>query len=311
MRLSGRAHDFTPRAALELAAPHTWPAAVCPVLLGTALAAARGCTVNGWRAFLALVTAVLLQSAVNTLNDRRDFVSGLDSAENCTDSTDAALIYSGAGPRAALAWALALLLAAAVCGGALVWQCGAAMLAYGAAGAAAIGMYVLPRVSASELPAGESLSGLAMGGALTCAAFHAQTDRFEPELLYLCAPCVVTVGCIMLANNCSDIEKDRAGGRRTLPVCIGRRRAQLLLRGALIFAAVYVAAVTLACFPAGAAALPVMAASFILDGRIRGLYRLPIDPEHRKDSMAAAVGAHSRIICCYAAAALLSALGNG
>lgn len=299
---------FTPRAALELAAPHTWPAAVCPVLLGTALAAARDRTINGWRAFFVLLTAVLLQSAVNTLNDRRDFVSGLDSAENCADSWDAAMVYAGATPRAALAWALALLLCAAVCGGVLVRQCGAAMLLYGGIGAAAIGLYVLPRVSASELPLGELLSGLAMGGALTCAAFHAQAERFDLELLYQCAPCVVTVGCIMLANNASDIEKDRAGGRRTLPVCMGRERAQLLLRTALILAGAGAAAVTLLCFPAGAAALPVMAASLALDGRIRRLYRFPIDPASRKNSMAAVLGAHSRIICCYTAAALLSAL---
>lgn len=258
-----------------------------------------------------MLTAVLLQSAVNTLNDRRDFISGLDSAENCADSTDAALIYSGAGPHAALVWALGLLLCATVCGGVLVWRCGAVMLLYGAVGAAAIGLYVLPRVSASELPMGELLSGLAMGGVLSCAAFHAQAERFDPELLYLCAPCVVTVGCIMLANNTSDIEKDRDGGRRTLPVCIGREASQRLLRGALIFAALYVAAVTLVRFSAGAAALPVMTASLMLDGRVRRLYRFPVDPMHRKNSMAAALGAHSRIICCYTAAALLSALDAG
>lgn len=308
MEKSGKMSRFTPRAAIELAAPHTWPAAVCPVLLGTALAAARGCTVNGWRALFVLLTAVLLQSAVNTLNDRRDFVSGLDSAENCADSSDAALIYSGVTPRAALAWALALLLGAAVCGAALVRQCGAEMLLYGAAGAAAIGLYVLPRVSASELPLGELLSGLAMGLALPCAAFHAQAGAFSPELLFLCAPCVVTVGCIMLANNVSDIEKDAAGGRRTLPVLLGRGAAQALLRGAIALAALGAAGITLLRFSPGAAALPVMAASLALDGRIRRLYRLPVSAENRKNSMAAALGAHSRIICCYTAALILSAL---
>ena len=309
MRSYNSGHGLTPRVAIELAAPHTWPAAVCPVLLGTALAAARDCAVNGWRAFLVLMTAVLLQSAVNTLNDRRDFVSGLDRVENCTDSSDAALVYSGASPREALVWALILLLGAAVCGGVLVWRCGAAMLLYGGVGAAAIGLYVLPSVSASDVPLGEVLSGVTMGGVLACAAFRAQTGYFTAELLYLCAPCVVTVGCTMLANNTSDIEKDREGGRRTLPVCIGRHRAQILLRVSIIAAACGTVAITLVCAPTGAAAMAVMAASLAVNGRIRQLYSLPVGPEHRKNSMEAVLEAHSRIILCYIAAALLTALG--
>lgn len=310
MKHSGEIHGFTLRAAVELSAPHTWPAAVYPVLLGTALAAAQDCTVNGRRAFLVLLTAVLLQSAVNTLNDRRDFISGLDSEENCGDEADAAMVYTEVTERAALVWGMLLLLGAAVCGGVLVRQCGTEMLLYGGVAAAAIGLYVLPRLSASDLPLGEALSGSAMGGALTCAAFRAQSGYFTAELLYLCIPCVVTVGCIMLANNTSDIEKDREGGRRTLPVCIGRRGAQILLRGAIVAAAFGTAAITLARFPEGAAALPVMAASLMLDGRIRRLYCLPVDPEHRKNSMAAVLGAHSRIICCYTASVLLAALGS-
>ena len=82
-------------AAVQLAAPHTWPAAILPVILGTAVACAGGAKLNVLCFAAVFIVAVLLQSAVNTLNDYADFVSGLDSADNCPDTSDAALIYQG------------------------------------------------------------------------------------------------------------------------------------------------------------------------------------------------------------------------
>lgn len=299
---------FRLRAVLELAAPHTWPAAVLPVLLGAALACADGAEMRSWPLFFVLAVAVLLQSAINTLNDYRDFVSGLDNSDNCTDPTDAALIYAGITPGSALALGIAFLLGAAVFGALLIGQCGFAMLWYGALALAAILLYILPRVSLSDRPFGELLSGISMGGVLTCAACHAVSGSFSWRAVFLCLPAVITIGCIMLVNNTSDIEKDTAGGRRTLSVCLGRSRAELLLRCAIPAAALFVILVTCILFPAGIASLPVGAAGLLTNRGVRGLFLGSVTPERRRENMTAILSVHKWITGCYTAAVLLSVL---
>ena len=296
------------RAVPELAAPHTWPAAVLPVLLGTSLAYAAGAEMGPWIVFCVLAAAVLLQSAINTLNDFRDFVSGLDSRANCTDPHDAALIYAGASPGGALALGLLFLLGAAFFGAMLIWQCGAAMLWYGVLALAAIALYVIPGVSLADRPFGELLSGAAMGGVLTAAAYHASAGEFSWRLICLCLPAVITVGCIMLVNNTSDIEKDVSGGRRTLPVCLGRKRAELLLRCAVSAAAAGAVLFTGFFYPAGIVSLCVGAVGLLTNRGVRGLFSHSVTPARRKENMTAVLTAHKWIIGCYAAAVLLSAL---
>ena len=57
---------------VQLAAPHTWPAAIIPALIGTCLAAAFGFSVSATLAMVLLAIVVLMQSAVNTINDYYD-----------------------------------------------------------------------------------------------------------------------------------------------------------------------------------------------------------------------------------------------
>lgn len=294
------------RAAVELAAPHTYPAAVTPVVLGTLWAWLNGATPRPGEALGVLAAALLLQSAVNTLNDYADFVSGLDTAASCADETDAALVYRGVSPRFALALGLAFLLAAACVGALLVRRCGAALLLYAGAGLAAILLYVLPGVSLAALPLGETLSGAAMGCVLTLAAAAAQGAPICPAALLWTAPAVLTVGGIMLTNNGCDIEKDAAAGRRTLPVCLGREKTARLLRLTELAAAALAAAdaaIFCAGWPAVAAAL---AAGMALRSPIRSLLAAGPEPSRRSERMRGAVQAHAWITGCQAAGAALA-----
>ena len=294
------------RAAVQLAGVHTYPAAVLPVFLGAGAAFTLGHGISPPALGLTLVTAVCLQSAVNTLNDRRDFVSGLDTAESCTDPTDAALVYEGATPGGALRLALAFLLCAAVCGGALVFRCGARLLLYGAAGLLAILLYVLPKLSFSELPLGEALSGLAMGGVLTCASFRIQAGAPAGTAALLSLPAVVSIGCIMLGNNVSDIEKDAPAGRRTLAVLLGRRRAQALLRGLLVLSAAGALALAAGLFPKCAAIAALIIPAALLDRDIRALFTDALTPAHRTRTMAGVLAFNKKCIGVYAVSLFLA-----
>ena len=93
---------LTPKAVLELAAPHTWPAAVFPVLLGSLLALVMTGKFHLGLFYSTLGVCVLLQCGVNTLNDYADFIKGTDTVENSHDPTDAALVYHGFHPKKAL-----------------------------------------------------------------------------------------------------------------------------------------------------------------------------------------------------------------
>ena len=297
---------LSPRAAVQLAGIHTYPAAVLPVFIGAGAAFALGHGISPPALLLTLVTAVCLQSAVNTLNDRRDFVSGLDTAENCADPTDAAFIYEEASSEGALRLSLGFLLCAAVCGGLLVWKCGAELLFYGAAGLLAITLYVLPKLSFSELPLGEALSGLAMGGVLTCASFRVQTGTLTVTAALLSLPAVISIVCIMLANNASDIEKDAHAGRRTLAVLLGRRRAQALLRGLLVLSAAGALGLAAGLFPKSAAIAALIVPAVLLDRDIRSLFSACLAPARRGKTMAGVLSFNKKCLGIYALALFLA-----
>lgn len=298
------------KAAVQLAAPHTWPASILPVLLGSALGCAGSGVLDAAGFFLTLCVAVLLQSAVNSLNDYADFVSGLDTQENCPDATDAALVYECSSPKAALYLGLLFLFGAAVFGAALVAHCSAAMLIYGAVALAAILIYTVPFLGFSKLPLGELLSGGTMGGVLTIAAFHVQTGLFREDMLYLCLPMLIMIGCIMLVNNTADIEKDSEGGRRTLPVCVGRKNAQLILRAAILLSLVMVGIFVCFFYTGGVLVLPVLALSILIDPFICRLFSGSIDQAHRPESMRGVLEAHVRINLLYAFAVFIHILSK-
>jgi len=296
------------KAVVQLAAPHTWPSSIIPVCLGTALSCANSVPIDPAVLLFTLCTAVLLQSAVNTLNDYVDFVSGLDTEENCPDDTDAALVYECSSPKAALALGMLFLLLAAVFGAALIANCGTAMIVYGAVALGAIVLYTVPVFSFGRLPLGELLSGGVMGGVLTCAAYHAQAGNFSPSLVYLCLPMVIMIGCIMLVNNTSDIEKDIVGGRRTLPVCVGRKASQIILKTAVIASVLCSAVFVCVYYPSGTLLLPVMIIALVIDPFVNGLFTKPISPERRPASMRGVLSAYVRINGVYTIAVLVHAL---
>ena len=78
---SNRYTPLTVRMAVNLAAPHTWPAAIMPTLVAFSAAAVTG-PVSVTMALALLVIVVLMQSAVNTFNDYYDYVKGSDSEED-------------------------------------------------------------------------------------------------------------------------------------------------------------------------------------------------------------------------------------
>jgi 1,4-dihydroxy-2-naphthoate polyprenyltransferase len=219
------------------ARPRTLGAAVCPVLVGTAAAAAFG-PVVWWRLGAALVVALALQVAVNYANDYSDGIRGTDDPARVGPTRLVAAGLASPG-RVRLAAVLAFAVAA-LAGLALAVAVDLRLLLVGAAAIVAAVLY-----TGGPRPYGYSgfgeLSVLAFFGVVaTCGSAYVQLGRVPGLALAASVPVGLLAVEILLANNIRDLAGDERAGKRTLAVRLGAARSRLLygMLMAVVFAAV-------------------------------------------------------------------------
>ncbi len=243
--------------AFDLAAPHTWPAALMPLLVAVGLAHVQG-AVSFTLTLDMLVIVVLMQSSVNTFNDYFDFKKGTDDASAFVDEDDAVLVYNNVNPRVALRLGIAYLALAFLLGVYPVMVAGPAPLVIAAIAAAFVVLYSGGKTPISYLPLGELISGFVMGGLIPLAAFCVLTGKLDFLALAWAIPEIIGVGLIMLTNNISDIERDVEAGRKTLPVLLGRPHARCLYKALVVLWLCSICIIVAICFSASWIMLPFM-----------------------------------------------------
>lgn len=286
--------------ALQIAAPHTWPAAILPALIAMACAAANGYTVSAVMALVLLAICILMQAAVNTFNDYYDYVKGSDSAEDNVDPTDAVLVYNNVNPRSALMLAVGFLVVAFALGAYVIWQAGWIPLVIGIVGAIVVVLYSAGKTPISYLPIGELMSGFVMGGLIPLACYQALTKCFDPLMLVWALPTIIGVGLIMLTNNTCDVEKDIESGRKTLPVLLGRSRARALYHALVWIWIALIVVNVLIWFSGGWPVLVFMLAASI--PLLKALLSNPLAPPARIGAMAQICSVNIALGAFYAAA---------
>lgn len=221
---------------VEAARPRTLPAALAPVVVGTAAAARGVAHLDLARAGLALVVAVSLQVAVNYANDYFDGVRGID--------TEARV-----GPRRAVAAGLvtpsamrtAVVIALLVAGSAgltLAALAGWELLLVGVAAIlATLGYSGGPKPYASAA-LGEVMVFVFFGVVATAGSAYVQDERLTLLPLLASLPMGAFAVALLVVNNLRDIPTDRAAGKRTLAVILGEGRTRatfgLLIAGAYL-----------------------------------------------------------------------------
>ncbi|HKE97992.1 MAG TPA: 1,4-dihydroxy-2-naphthoate polyprenyltransferase [Actinomycetes bacterium] len=207
------------------ARPRTLGAAVSPVLVGTAVAAAEGPTV-WWRAAAALVVAVALQVGVNYANDYSDGLRGTDTPARLGP---ARLTASGLVPpgRVRLAAALAFALAAAA-GLALAVAVDLRLVVVGAVAIAAAVLYTGGPRPYGYAGYGELAVLVFFGVVATCGSAYVQLGRVPAAAVVASVPVGLLAVAILLANNIRDVDGDRAAGKATLAVRLGRPASRRL-----------------------------------------------------------------------------------
>jgi 1,4-dihydroxy-2-naphthoate polyprenyltransferase len=225
----------------RLARPFSLTASAVPVFLGTALALVEGAF--AWGPFLAMLFgSLLIQAATNMFNEFYDERRGLDVAGAV--GIAGTIVGGRMHARAVLMGALFCYTVALFLGIYLVVVGGWSILVLGCL--CALGGYLYsagPRPIAYT-PASEVAVFLFMGILIVVIAFAVQDPGSFPLRIPLAAlPIGGPVAAILLANNIRDMGSDRRGGRRTLPIVLGREVGVLIYRALLLEA--YAAAAAL------------------------------------------------------------------
>ena len=225
-----------------LARPFSLTAAAIPVFFGTTLALSDGAF--AWGPFLAMLFAsLLIQAATNMFNEFYDEQRGLDTAE--TVGIAGSIVQGRMHARAVLAGALLCYTVAAVLGFYLVFVGGWKILALGLLSALGGYLYSAGPKPIAYTAASEAAVFLFMGVLIVVIAYAVQTSELPLRVLLAALPIGGPVAAILLANNIRDMESDRRGGRRTLPIRLGRGGGVLVYRLLLLEAYVSVAALIL------------------------------------------------------------------
>ena len=202
----------------------TLSAAIVPVLVGSAAAADSGHFLL--LPFLAALTAALLiQIGTNLANDYFDFRKGADNADRRGPLrvSQSGIIAPDTVRRAGmLAFGLSALL-----GVYLVAVGGWPILAIGILSIAAGVLYTGGPWPLGYNGLGDLLAFTFFGLIAVVGTFYLHTGQFEPSAAVVAVPVGLLVTAILVVNNLRDIESDRAAGKRTLAVLIGREATQI------------------------------------------------------------------------------------
>jgi 1,4-dihydroxy-2-naphthoate polyprenyltransferase len=209
---------------LMAARPRTLPAAIAPVLVGSA--AAYGDDFR-WLAFAAaLIGSVFIQIGTNLANDYSDAVRGADTADRLGPVR---VMSSGlvAPRRVLVATWIAFAVAVAV-GAYLTAVAGPLILAVGIASIAAGVLYTGGPRPYGYAGLGELFVFLFFGLVAVNGSYYVQLEELDWLPFAVSIPVGFLATAILVVNNVRDIDTDRRAGKRTLAVRIGRERARRL-----------------------------------------------------------------------------------
>lgn len=205
----------------------TLPAAVVPVLVGTA--AARG--VDGplvlWRALAAAVVALALQVATNFANDYSDGVRGTDDPGARVGPVR--LVGWGIKPpRAVKRAAMASFAVAGVAGFALAVAVGWELVLVGAASMLAGWFYTGGPKPYGYLGLGEVFVFVFFGVVATVGSTYVQVEQVTGLSMLASVPVGLLATALLVTNNLRDIPGDTVAGKQTLAVRLGDARTRQL-----------------------------------------------------------------------------------
>jgi 1,4-dihydroxy-2-naphthoate polyprenyltransferase len=217
------------------ARPRTLPAAIAPVLVGTAAAIEKAGELPRVGAFIAaLIGSIFIQIGTNLANDYSDAKRGADTVDRLgpVRVTAAGLVA----PRSVLIATWLAFGIAVVAGIYLATVAGWVIIAVGVVSIAAGILYTGGPWPYGYAGLGELFVFLFFGLVAVNGSYYVQLERLDwlPFGLSVAVGCLATA--ILVVNNVRDIETDRRAGKRTLAVRLGRHGARQLYVGLVVSA---------------------------------------------------------------------------
>ena len=218
---------------IEASRPKTLPAAVAPVLIGTAMSFQAG-SMHTIPAIICLGFAVLVQIGTNLANDYLDGVKGTDTKLRL-------------GPRRAVASglvvpekmkcaAIAVLTASFCLGSSLIAFGGWWLLIVGISSVSCAWLYTGGPYPLAYNGLGDIFVILFFGIIAVACTYYVQVGEITLDVVLLGLSIGLIVNNILLVNNYRDFEEDRKANKRTLVVLFGRRMAERQYVGSLLIA---------------------------------------------------------------------------
>jgi 1,4-dihydroxy-2-naphthoate octaprenyltransferase len=217
------------------ARPRTLPAAIAPVLVGTAAAIEQHGDLPRVGAFIAaLIGSIFIQIGTNLANDYSDAKRGADTVDRLgpVRVTAAGLVA----PRSVLVATWLAFGIAVAAGIYLATVAGWVIIAVGVASIAAGVLYTGGPWPYGYAGLGELFVFLFFGLVAVNGSYYVQLEELDWLPFALSVSVGFLVTGILVVNNLRDIDTDRRAGKRTLAVRIGRRPARLLYIGLVVLA---------------------------------------------------------------------------
>ncbi len=208
------------------ARPRTLPAAVAPVLVGTAAAQLVSDDIL-WGAFIgALLGSIMIQIGTNLANDYSDAKRGADTADRLgpVRVTSSGLIA----PRRVLHATWVAFAAALAVGIYLATVAGWEILVVGAVSIAAGVLYTGGPRPYGYAGLGELFVFVFFGLVAVNGSYYVQLEELDLLPFLLSIPVGLLSTAILVVNNVRDLDTDARAGKRTLAVRLGRARTRML-----------------------------------------------------------------------------------
>lgn len=207
-------------------------ASIVPILLGTTIAwALTGIFL--WDVFLlTLIGGVCVHLGANVANDYWDYRNGTDNinVEFIRPFTGGSrMIQKGLlTPREVITGSIILLSFAGIIGLYLTVIRGLLVLVLGILGIFFGFFYSSPPIKFVSRGVGEVIIGVCFGIFLTLGAFYTQSQFFAWEPIIVALPISLLISLVLYINEFADYNADKAAGKYTLVVRLGRKRASQL-----------------------------------------------------------------------------------
>ena len=214
------------RAWMLASRPKTLTGAAVPVMIALALAYTDNQTsFNILSASLCVLFAFIMQIDANFINDYFDFVKGNDDETRLGPERACSMGWVSASAMKK-AIALTTMIACGV-GLPLIWYGGIEMIAVGIVCVIFCFLYT---THLSYRGLGDVLVLVFFGIVPVCVTYYIQTQTVTPEVFTASLCCGMVIDTLLIVNNFRDIDNDRAKGKITLIVRVGRKGGMMLYR---------------------------------------------------------------------------------